>query len=96
MRDKIDPHRISILKELILVSTLLNPPQMEEAYKQHQIEIEVQSLGCRWCPVIQVSWSESDVSKLRIWIERDRNFATVQEAEVSGRSTAKKWIDSCT
>jgi hypothetical protein len=66
---------------------------MDELYQQHHIRCDARGSPDGWRAVIQVSWSENGATRLRLWVENSRKFATISEAETQGRVLAKKWID---
>ena len=76
-----------------MVSGLQLGPWMDEVYKQHFIRTDAKGTDDGWRSIVQVSWQEDGVTKVRVWTNNGRCFKLRAEAESEARSVARKWID---
>jgi hypothetical protein len=66
---------------------------MDEVYKQHFIRTDARGSADGWRSIVQVSWKEHGVTKVRLWMNLGHGFTSRAQAEREARSIAKKWID---
>jgi hypothetical protein len=66
---------------------------MEDHYKRHFIRTDSRGNTDGWRPIIQVSWTENDAAKMRIWVDFEHSFGTRTEAEIEGHRVAIRWIE---
>jgi hypothetical protein len=78
---------------LNLVSSLHLGPWMDEVYNEHSIRADAEGAPDGWHSVVQVSWKEDGVTKVKLWIDARSSFTSRARAESEGRSAARRWID---
>jgi hypothetical protein len=66
---------------------------MDEVYRDHFIRTDARGTLDGWWSVVQVSWKEGGVTKVRLWPAFGHGFTSRAQAETEGRTVAKKWID---
>jgi hypothetical protein len=68
---------------------------MEEIYKDHEIKASAWQIAHtrQWKPHVIILWKEGGTTRIQPFTLNNHSFSSVEEAQESGLSFARKWID---